>query len=321
LGFSQGTLPLFIGIRIKPMSGELHTRSMRTLDIFLSELLDKSSGKLPPHFVVTLPKVTRLEQVSALAEVLGLIEAKRGLDEGSLKLELMIETPQSILDSEGLILRRLVRAAQGRCVALHFGTYDYTALCNITAAHQSMTYPVCDFAKHMMQVCLAGTGIMLSDGATNVMPVGPHRVSKKPLTQKQLEENRAAVHRAWKLHYEDIQHSLRGGYYQGWDLHPAQLVTRYASVYAFFLKSLPEALSRLKGFVDKAAQATLMGNVFDDAATGQGLLNFFLKGLNCGAITLEEARATGLSQEDFRSRSFVKILENRCRQPIPACRV
>jgi hypothetical protein len=108
-----------------------------------------------------------------------------------------------------------------------------------------------------------------------------------------------------------VRHSLVGGFYQGWDLHPAQLVARYAAVYAFYLESLSAATARLSSFVAKAAQATLVGDVFDDAATGQGLLNFFLRGLACGAISEAEALASGLTFDELRSRSFVKILAGR----------
>jgi hypothetical protein len=163
-----------------------------------------------------------------------------------------------------------------------------------------------------MQVSLMGTPVLLSDGATNVMPVGPHRaVEGKALTPQQVQENRMVVHRAWKLSYDHIRHSLATGFYQGWDLHPAQLPIRYAATYAFFLEALTSASDRLKGFVEKAAKATLLGDVFDDAATGQGLLNFFLRALSCGAITTEEALKTGLSIEEIQSRSFMKILERR----------
>jgi hypothetical protein len=176
-----------------------------------------------------------------------------------------------------------------------------------------MTHPSCDFAKHMMQVSFAGTGVWLSDGATNIMPVGPHRAPEgSSLSQDQVEENRAVVHRSWKLHYDHIQHSLVGGFYQGWDLHPAQLPTRYAAVYAFFLESLDAASERLRNFVEKAAKATLVGDVFDDAATGQGLLNYFLRALNCGALTEEEGlRLSGLTRDELQSGSFVKILKSR----------
>jgi hypothetical protein len=231
---------------------------------------------------------------------------------GSLRFELMIETTQSVLAADGTVaLPYLITLGGGRIVAAHFGTFDYTAACGITAAHQHMRHPACDFAKHVMQVALAGTGIWLSDGATNIMPVAPHRAAPgAALTSSQRDENRRVVHRAWRLQVEDIRHSLVTGFYQGWDLHPAQLPTRYAAVYAFFLEGLEAASGRLRNFVQKAAQATLVGEVFDDAATGQGLLNYFLRAMNCGAITEDEALAmSGLTLEELRGKSFVRILK------------
>jgi citrate lyase beta subunit len=314
-GSQKGSLPPFIGIRIKPFNEELRARSFRTLDIFVSTLAEQTKGNLPSNFVVTLPKITIPDQVSTLAALLGRLEKNNALAEGTLKFEMMIETTQSIINHRGEInLPRLLERSEGRCVAAHFGTYDYTAGCNITAAHQHMLHPACDFAKNMMQVSFAGTGIWLSDGATNIMPVAPHRTVEggPSLTSEELEENRHVVHRAWKLHYDHIQHSLITGFYQGWDLHPAQLPTRYAAVYSFFLESLEAASERLKNFVEKAAKATLVGDVFDDAATGQGLLNYFLRAINCGALTEAEAlQLSGLTLEELRSASFVKILKNR----------
>jgi citrate lyase beta subunit len=305
-GLDAGTLSPFIGIRIKSFAGELAGRSLRTLDIFLSNL----GGKLPPNFVVTLPKITSPAQVTALIDAFDALEPKLGLKPGSLKMEPMIEVTQTIMDTEGRsMMPALLKAARGRMIAAHFGTYDYTASCNITAAYQSMRHPACDFAKHMMQVAFGGTGVWLSDGATTIMPVPVHRGDK--LTDEQKRENQRAVHAAWRLHADDIRHSLTNGFYQGWDLHPGQLPSRYGAAYGFFLKGLPAASERLKNFVGKAAQATLVGDVFDDAATGQGLLNFFLRGVNCGALTEQEALATGLTLDEFRGRSFLKILENR----------
>ncbi len=313
-GIKNGTLPPFIGIRIKPFNEELRARSIRTLDLFITTLVEQGSA-LPDNFVVTLPKITIPAQVSAMAALLEALEKQLGLSVNSLKFEMMIETTQAIINHQGEInLPLLLAAAEGRCVAAHFGTYDYTAGCNITAAYQHMMHPACDFAKNMMQVSFAGTGIWLSDGATNIMPVAPHRFVEggTPLTQEQIEENRLVVHRAWRLHYDHIQHSLQGAFYQGWDLHPVQLPTRYAAVYAFFLDSLEAASERLKNFVEKAAKATLVGDVFDDAATGQGLLNYFLRAINCGAIAEEEALSlSGLTLEELHSASFVKILKNR----------
>jgi citrate lyase beta subunit len=309
-GMAKGSLSPFIGIRIKPLSGELHERAVRTLDIFVTALSRKTGGKLPAGFVVTVPKVTIPEQMKAAARLCTLLERQTKLPKGSLKLEVMVETPQSILGTDGGVsLRQIVAAAEGRCRGAHFGTYDYTASCNITAAHQRMDHPACDFAKHVMQVSLAGSGVLLSDGATNVLPVAPHRGAN--LTWEQALENRKVVHRAWKLHYDHVRHSLVHAYYQGWDLHPAQLPTRYAAVYAFFLEGLDAAARRLLGFTEKAAQATLLGEVFDDAATGQGLLNFFLRGLSCGALTPDEAARTGLTLDEIRGRSFLRILEGK----------
>jgi hypothetical protein len=226
----------------------------------------------------------------------------------------MVETTQSLFDAEGrAMLPRMVAAAAGRCVGAHFGVYDYTAGVEISAEHQHMTHFACDVARNLMQITLGSTGIALSDGATNTMPVAPHRAASDgpPLNPEQVAENRRGIHAGWHLHFQHVRHSLENAYYQGWDLHPAQLPTRYAALYSFFLEGLPAATQRLHSFVAKAAQATLAGDVFDDAATGQGLLNFFLRGMACGAISEEEALATGLSLEELRSRSFVKILAGR----------
>jgi citrate lyase beta subunit len=315
-GMQAATLPPFIGIRIKPMSKELHGRSLRTLDLFVTTLWRAGRKRLPPNFVVTVPKVMAPGHVAAVARACAVLERRLGMRPKTIPLELMIETPQSIIGVDGTsALRGLVAAGGGRVIGAHFGTYDYTALCGITASWQHMRHAVCDFAKHMMQVALAQSGVRLSDGATNIMPVPPHRASPdRPLTENQRRENREAVHRAWKIHFDDASHSLVTGYYQGWDLHPAQLPTRYAAVYTFFLSARPAATLRLKNFVEKAAQATLVGDVFDDAATGQGLLNFFVRGLTSGALTVDEALETGLTLEELQRRSFLKILEARKRR-------
>jgi citrate lyase beta subunit len=315
----NAALPQGIGIRIKPLGEELKRRSLRTLDLFVTSLVDATGGVTPSNFVVTLPKVTTPAQVAALAAACDALETAHGLAPGSIHLELMVETTQSIFADDGTIaLPRLIAEGGGRIVGAHFGTYDYTAAVNITAAHQHMRHPACDFAKHVMQVALAGTGVWLSDGATNIMPIGPHRATPEhELTAAERDENIFAVHRAWRLHADHVRHSLVTGFYQGWDLHPAQLPSRYAAVYAFFLDGLDAASERLRNFVEKAAQATLVGEVFDDAATGQGLLNYFLRAMNCGAISEEEAiERSGLTLEELRGRSFVKILNRRGRNQL-----
>jgi citrate lyase beta subunit len=309
-GMKNKTISPFIGIRIKPFTEDLKYRGVRTMDLFLSTLLEKTGGVLPDNFIVMLPKVTIPEQVITLVRLFEIIEKENNLEPGTLKMETMVEATQIVMDDEGRNpLMRIIRASEGRCIAAHFGTYDYTASCGITARYQTMAHSVCDFAHHMTKVALGGTGIFLSDGATNVMPIAPHR--GEHLSFEQQAENRQSVHNAWRTGYNHTMHSLINGLYQGWDLNPAQLPMRYAATYNFFLSSYEDALFRLKTFVERAAISTLTKDIFDDAATGQGLLNFFLKALNCGAITEDEALATGLSLDEIHSRSFYRILEGR----------
>ena len=285
------TVPPFMGIRVKSLSKELHQRSLRTIDIFVSALVTSAKGRLPDNFAIVIPKVMVPAHVTVVAKACAALERKLKLKVGSLRIDLMIETPRSILAPDGsCMLRALVAAGGGRVRTAHFGVYDYTALSGITAAHQHLRHPLCDVARHLMKVALAQSGVMLSDGSSHVLPVPPH------------------VHEAWKVHFDDVTHSLVNGYYQGWDLHPAQLPTRYAAVYAFYLSALPAATARMKRFFDKATKA---GAAFDDVATGQALLNFFARALSSGAITLEEAAQTGLTEPELRSGSFLQILGTR----------
>ncbi|MCF6299641.1 MAG: phosphoenolpyruvate kinase [Proteobacteria bacterium] len=296
LALKQNIAAPHMGIRIKPFNEELKQRSARTLDIFISTLIKENNGKLPDNFVITIPKVLIPEQVTAFVLLLDHLEAQLGLKQGSLKIEIMVENTQALLNQDGVShLPLIYKATKGRCRGAHFGTYDYTASFDVTAANQTMDHPSCDFALQMMKLAFAGTGVWLSNGATSVMPIGDEET----------------VHKAWRLSFNNITHSLKMGFYQGWDLHPAQIPIRYAASYTFFLLSLEEASIRLKNFIDKAAQATLVGDVFDDAATGQGLLNFFLRALNCGAITEAEIEHTGLNLAEVRCKSFVKIVKNR----------
>ena len=312
---NAGELPPFSGIRIKPFTEELRERSIRTLDIFLTEFAVKSRGELPKHFCITLPKVSLPDEVAALADVCSRLEPMLDLQPGALHIELMIETPQAIFNERGEAnLLPLVNAARGRCVAVHFGPYDYTASLHIASTYQPIAHFASDFARSVMQVALAGTTVRLADGPTNIMPIAPFRTAKygPPLSANQTQENRAAVHHAWKLHFDNVRRSLANGYYQGWDLHPAQLPPRYAAVYSFFLENLDSSAERLRNFVEKAAQATRVGQVFDDAAMAQGLLNYFVQAINCGALTADEVHAlTGLSPAELRSGSFVTILVGR----------
>jgi citrate lyase beta subunit len=313
-GMLDRSLPPYIGIRIKNFGPDTHARGVRTLDLFLTALSAQTGGCLPDNFVVMLPKVVSAQQVTTLVDLFELVEASGTLARGSLKMEFMVETTQSVIDRDGKCpIIDFLRAARGRCVAAALGVYDYTASCGVTANQQRIDHPACDFARHVMQVALGASGLMLSDGATNIMPVGPHRAPEGgSLSAQQKAENRAAVHAAWRLNFQNVRRSLTHGWYQGWDLNPAQLPVRYAAMYAYFLEYLPQATARLRNFVDKAARATLAGGgVFDDAATAQGLLTFFIQGLRRRAITQDEAAATGLTPEEIATRSFTQIVARR----------
>lgn len=308
-GLADGSLPWRYGIRIKPLTQELAPRALRTLDLFVTELARRREGQVPP-LIVTLPKVTVAAQVQALAEACQTLERTLSLPDYTLRLELMVETPQAILDEQGRCpLRALVAAARGRCVGAHFGTYDYTAACGVTAGKQTHDHPAADHARTVMQAALAGTGLPLSDGATNVLPLPLHR--GEALDERQQRENLEAMRRAVRLHFDNVTRSLRHGFYQGWDLHPAQLPARFAATYAFFLAELASTTARLSRFLSLAAQASSVGTTFDDAATGQGLLNFFLRGLACGALSEQDVQAAGLSLEELKTRSFQAIVAGR----------
>ncbi|MEV1116644.1 aldolase [Actinosynnema sp. NPDC049800] len=265
----DGTAPLRFGLRMKSFDTRaLRERGIRTLDVFLTAL-----GEAPEGFVITFPKVTSVAQVEVLGDVLDLF----GLP---LRFEVQVETTQSIVDREGrLALPRFIEAGRGRVTGLHFGTYDYTAACGLGAAHQHLAHGACDFARNVMQVSAAGTGVALSDGSTNVLPVGED------------------VHEGWRTHYRLVRRSLAHGFYQGWDLHPAQLVTRYAAVHAFYLEGVDADARRLKAYVARAG-----GSVLDEPATAQALSTSFLRALDCGALDEDEVhRATGLTVTELQA--------------------
>ena len=308
--FLAGQLPPFVGIRIKALSQEAKVRSLRTLDLFITALVTATQGKLPQPFTVTLPKVISPTQVEVLHDFLTLLEHKLSLQAGTIRIELMLENVQSLFDQDGrLAMPNMVKAGNGRVTGFVLGTFDYTATCNVASTYQSHTHAAVDFARQMMLASLMGTDVAIIDGITNIMPIAPHK--GETLTVQQGEENKQIVTAAWKLHFDNILHSLERGIYQGWDLNPAQIPVRFAAVYYFFVTGLETSSDRLRTFIDKAAQASMVGNTFDDAATGQGLVNFFVNGVACGAITETEVLRTGLTLEELKARSFLKIIENR----------
>jgi citrate lyase beta subunit len=309
--FAENMITPFCGFRVKSFAPETCRRAVRTLDLFLTNLLLKTNGKLPENFVVTLPKITRREEVEVLAELLDEFEKRNKLVNGSIQIEIMIETPQAIVNESGEIaLRSLVEAGKNRVNSAHFGAYDYTASFGISGVHQHLQHEACVFARQMMQISLSPLDVRLSDSVTIEMPVAVHKGEN--ITEQQSKENGRAVHNAWRKHFNNVTNSLINGFYQSWDLHPAQLAARYAAVYAFFLESKDEQAKRLKGFIEKATQANMTGNTFDDAASAQGLLNLFARARNSGALLESEIlEATNLTIEELNSASFLKIMENK----------
>ena len=264
---AAGTAPPFIGIRFKCFEAPTRARGLRTLDLFVSTLAE--AGELPAGLILTLPKVTTVAQVQAMDYAVSRLEEVHGLPAGRLRFEVQVETPQLILGADGTSpVAQLPHVVRGRISALHYGTYDYSASLGISAEYQSMEHPVADFAKEVMQLAVAGTGIRLSDGSTNIIPVGD------------------AVEDAWKLHGRLVRRSLENGYYQGWDLHAAQLPSRFSASYAFYREGLPAAALRLRNYVERTE-----GGVMDEPATARALAGFVLRGVQCGAVGTDEVKA------------------------------
>ncbi|MFT5101479.1 MAG: hypothetical protein ACI9HY_003615 [Planctomycetaceae bacterium] len=306
----QGSLPGSVGIRVKALTEEAKHRSLRTLDLFVSKLVVAASGQFPPVFFVTLPKVTSTTQVQVLCQAIELLENRIAILPGTIRVELMLENVQMLFNEAGEFgLRQLVEAGAGRVTTVVLGTFDYTASCNIASSFQSHTHSAADFARQMLIAGLTGTGVNVCDGITNIMPIPPHKGQN--LAPEQQLENRQIVASAWRLHFENILHSMSLGIYQGWDLNPAQIPVRFAAVFFFYLQGLQEAQQRLSRFIETAAQASLTGNTFDDAATGQGLVNFFVNGVQCGALNEAEVLVSGLTLVELRTRSFVQIVDGR----------
>ena len=276
----EDNAPPFMGVRCKSLEKDTRRRALRTLQMFLGTLLEHDRP-LSRAFVITLPKVTSAAQVSAMNVLCGRFERIYGIDSFQrLVFEIQVETPQAILGADGTAtIAKCVHAAPRRLTGLHFGAYDYSAALGIAAAYQSMEHPAADYAKAVMQVAAAGTGVRLSDGSTNVLPVG----------------GRDDVIAAWRLHARLVRRSLDRGFYQGWDLHPAQLVSRYAATYAFFREGLPAAATRLRS----CAERSDIGH--EEPATIRALADFLSRAVDCGAVTESElTELAGLTPHQLR---------------------
>ncbi len=287
----EDSAPPFTGLRCKSLEKGARKRAVRTLQAFLSTLME-NDRPLPPGFVITLPKVTSAAQVSAMAVVCERLE--QGFSVGQphgLAFEIQVETPQAIIGADGAAtIAKCVHAAPGRLTGLHYGTYDYSAALGIAAPYQSMDHPAADYAKAVMQVAAAGTGVQFSDGSTNILPVG----------------NRDEVIAAWRIHARLVRRSLERGFYQGWDLHPGQLVTRYAATYAFYREGLPAAAARLRNAAARSASGQ------EEPATIRALAAFLTRALDCAALPEQELTdLTNLTADQLRLARRRGIIPDR----------
>jgi hypothetical protein len=281
--------PSFGGIRFKSLEPASRRRGLRSLDLFVGSL--RAAGELPDGLVLTLPKVTSVDQVRAMVAISEELERIHALAPGRLRFEVQVETPQAILGPDGTAtIAAMVHAAGRRAVGLHHGTYDYSAACGIAACQQSLDHPAADHAKAVMQVAAAGTGVRLSDGSTNVIPAGsPEQVAA-----------------ACALHARLVTRSLRRGYYQGWDMHPGHLVTRFLATYAYYREGFAVAAERLRAYL-----TGVEGGVLDEPATAQALAGFIIRGVHCGALSEAEAESgTGVP--------LVMLQTLAQRRPVPA---
>jgi citrate lyase beta subunit len=269
----------FIGIRIKSMESVTRARSIKTLDQFITGLI--AQGAYPKNFVITLPKVTFVEQVEVMVMAVEALEKVHKIPAGTIRFEIQIETTQSIFGPDGqATAAKMIDATKGRLAAFHYGTYDYSAAAGISAAYQTLDHPAADYAKQLLQVVAAGTTVRLSDGSTNILPVG----------------STEQVHAAMQNHYRLVRRALERGFYQGWDLHGSQLPTRVLANIVFYREGLQSAANRLRTYLERAESGTM-----DEPATALTLANYFLRGLDAGAIDSSEIKAlTNQDEEALR---------------------
>lgn len=278
----SGQLAPSIGLRVRAWRGANDSRGKHTLRTFVSTLVQATGGKLPNGFSVTLPKVASDEDVTELAGELSALERTHALPPGSIALELMIETPRALIDDRGVCpIPKLLAAAAGRCVAVHLGAYDLLSALDVAAPSQGLGHPACVLARQTMKIATAGTGVRVVDGATNELPIAPH------------------LEAGWKKHALDTRRALAEGISEGWVLHPAQLVSRYVACCTYFRAALPSMSERLRGSLDKTAQANRIGSAFDDAASVEGLVRFFATGFANGVVDEDEVTRTGLRIDEL----------------------
>jgi hypothetical protein len=238
---AEGALPRRWGPRVKSFADGDPERAVRTLESFVTGVAERAGG-LPGGFTVTFPKVLMEAYLGQFAGVLERLESRIG---ARLRFEMQVEAPQTLPFLRG----DLAESLGGRLAAAHFGVFDYTAAIGLPPHEQRLDHPACDHARHVMQTAFAGTGVELSDGSLAAAPAS---------------ERAQDVHALWRRHAELVSHSLRHGFYQGWDMHPAHLVSRFATVYAFHLARYDSYRARVSAWEE---QREAGGGIMDEPAT------------------------------------------------------
>ncbi|MEQ1568857.1 MAG: hypothetical protein ABMA64_24680 [Myxococcota bacterium] len=280
-----------VGIRIKPLTGSEAARALRTLDLFVSTLLDRGPG-FPETLVVSVPLVVHPDQVAAIVLVLGTLESRLGLVRGTLRLELGIDDPSGLFDEGGGgQLAGLISAAGGRCASIRL---DPAAIARSLGSRDlTSVEPVRDQAR----LWLAPTGVPLSYGASPDLPHGGRRDGDRA----------AAVHAAWRAHADAVSRNLRQGYTWGWDHDAGQIPARLAAVTVYFRQLLPTLRTELA----YALEATRWDDPPYRFALGQRLLDEVLVGLDAGALSPDDLSELGLEVEVLSTRSFRIAIERR----------
>ena len=303
------TLPRLFGIRVKPLNTVFLPRALRTLEVYITRLHKLTGGKLPADFMVTIPKIEIAEEVEVLNKALHLLEEKLSLPVNSIRTDLMIESAPAVIFDRKINLEKIFDTAGERCIGVNIGIYDYTSMLGISAQSQSYAHPSVDFLRQMMKILTVQKNVYLIDGATHILPVEIYKPSKSNpgISEAEILANTGSIHKAWRLSFNNNLHSLNNGIYQGWDLHPYQLIPRYASLYLYFLSDLENSVARMKNFLSSANNQTLTSHYFDDAASASGLYNYFVKAVSCGALSDEDIKPLNLTRTDFLTKSLREL--------------
>lgn len=302
--------PPFFGIRTKPLDAHFGARAARTLDVYLSTLLDNSDGSLPPDFIITVPGISEVRQVQALVSLLAAFESTSRLPRGSLRIELAVEHARALIGADGRVrLPELLAAAGGRCRGVVLGGHEIAASVGLPPRLHALSHPTVSFARQLLVAALAGRGPALSDGVTVLLPIPPH--SGGQLAPWQARANAMVVHEAWRESYANVRAALDVGLFQGQDAHAGQLAPRYAATFAYFLQNLRGVTARLGACLQEAAQAAVQIGHPVDVGGAQALLQFLARGLACGALLPHEVEESGLTVDEVRSGSFADVVRER----------